>query len=92
MSTLDRLGVLPYVKRKVESGATHEAIVKELHRMYPGVRGISIRSLKRFCSSRDLHSTSRISDQDLDVLIAFAIGSVSAPFCLCTGSLFHIPK
>ena len=33
MSTLDRLGVLPYVKRKVENGATHEAIVKELHQV-----------------------------------------------------------
>lgn len=77
MSALEALNVLPYVQMRVNSGYTHRAIVEELRNRFPGVRGISVRSLKRFCSVYDLHATSRISDQVLDVLVAFGIGTVS---------------
>ena len=77
MAELDALGVLSLVRRRVNSGCTQKAIVQELHRKCPGVRGISVRSLKRFCAIHNIHATSRLSDKVLDVLVAFGIGIVS---------------
>ena len=77
MSALEELGLLPLVKKRIKSGFTHKTIVEELRAAYPGVRGISLRSLKRFCAAHDLHATSRCSDPALDVLIAYGIGLVS---------------
>ncbi len=54
-----------------------KAIVEELRIAFPGVRGISVRSLKRFCAKHNLHSTTRCSDEVLNVLVAYGAGIVS---------------
>ncbi len=77
MSSLDSLDILPLVQSRVRNGHTHKRIVEELRRTFPGVRGISVRSLKRFCAVYNVYATSRISDQALDVLVAYGVGSVS---------------
>lgn len=77
MASLEALGVLPLVRRRVNSGCTQKAIVEELRRKCPGVQGISVRSLKRFCAIHNVHATSRLSDKVLDVLVACGIGIVS---------------
>ena len=43
MSAFDALNLLLFVKRRIQSGASHKAIVEELRNYYPGVRAISIR-------------------------------------------------
>ena len=67
MSVFERLNLLPYVAGRVQTGA----IVRDLQVLLPGVRGISVRSLKRFCVAHHLHATSRYSDSVLDVLVAY---------------------
>ena len=79
---IEELGLLPLVERRIKSGAKYKTIVEELKRLFPGVRGISVRSLKRFCSSCGLHARSFCNDQILDILVAFGIGKVS-----CNGSV-----
>lgn len=61
----------------MKDGYTQKAIVEELRAALPGVRGISVRSLKRFCASHNLRATSRCSDGVLDVLVAYGAGIVS---------------
>lgn len=46
MSALESLNVLPYVKEGIRNGKTHRDIIRELRVAFPGVRGISMRSLK----------------------------------------------
>ena len=77
MSAFDALNLLSFVKRRIQSGASHKAIVEELRNYYPGVRGINIRSLKRFCVAHNLHATARCSDGVLDILVAYVAGTVS---------------
>ena len=77
MSTFERLGLFPYIAGRVRGGSTYGAIVRDLRVALPGVRGISVRSLKRFCAARQLHATSRCSDHVLDILVAYGAGIVS---------------
>ncbi len=77
MSAFRDLNLLPIVERRIGSGSTHWAIVQELKAAFPGVRGISIRSLKRFCADQNIHATSRCSDRILDILVACGAGLVS---------------
>ncbi len=80
MSALENLNVLPFVNTRVKNGYTSK--VEELRIVFPGVRGISVRSLKRFCATKhNLHSTTRCSDEVLNVLVAYGAG-------ICSKSLF----
>ncbi len=77
MSALENLNVLPFVNTRLKNGYTRKAIVEELRIAFPGVRGINVRSLKRFCAKHNLHSTARCSDEVLNVLVAYGAGIVS---------------
>ena len=77
MSAYEVLGQLSFVAGRIKSGSTHKVIVQELRIAFPGVRGISVRSLKRFCAAYNLHATVRCSNQVLDILVAYGIGIVS---------------
>ena len=61
------------MERRIRSGAKQKTIVEELRALFPGVRGISVRSIKRFCSNHGLHMTMRLNDRALDVVVAFGI-------------------
>ena len=43
---------------------------KHLQQLYPGERGYSIRSLERFCQAKDIHKASKLSEQELENLVA----------------------
>ncbi len=75
MSALENLNVLPFVNTRLKNGYTRKAIV-ELRIAFPGVRGINVRSLKRFCAKHNLHCTARRSDE-VYVLVAYGAGIVS---------------
>ena len=77
MSTFGDLGLLPFVRSRVRSGSTQKAIVEEIRAAFPGVKGISVRSLKRFCATHNVRATSRCSDRVLDILVAYSAGIVS---------------
>ena len=77
MAVLEELDVLRLIQQRVNNRSTHKAIAEELQRLFPGVyRGISARSVRRFCANYNLHGTSRLPNPALDVLIAYGIGMV----------------
>ena len=77
MSALEDLNLLSFIAERIRNGTTHRAIVQELRVAFPGMRGISVRSLKRFCAAHNLRATCRCSDRVLDVLVSYGIGIVS---------------
>ena len=86
MSLLDNLDVC---RELIKDGTTYKQIVEKLRYLFPGLRGsrgISVRSVRRYCAAQNLHATSRLSNKDLDVLVAFGIGTVSY---LATYYFFH---
>ncbi len=64
------------IRSRVERGETHEVISMTLRHRYPGLLGISRRSVRRFCTRRGIHYRSRLSDQELDQIVAARIRSV----------------
>ena len=70
-------GLEDYVREKIEKeGMTHSQLSLRLRELYPGVRGLSIRSLERFCASKSIRKTSRASIQQVDEAVCGAIAQV----------------
>ena len=77
MPALDELALEELVKEKIENERwTYKKLSTHLQELYPGTKGISARSLRRFCSSRDIHRTSRLSEHEVDIVVSGAIAKV----------------
>lgn len=77
MATLETIPhILSFVSRRVEERKTHKQISEELNRLYPGIRGLSARSVRRFCDHHDIHSASLLADEDLDRVVSSSIAKV----------------
>ena len=56
---------------------TYRAVSKELKSMWPNVAGQSICSVRRYCDAHGIHATSRLSDAELDTLVANNVRKVN---------------
>lgn len=65
----------------LEAGKTHAQIAEELQARYPGERGFSARSVRRFCSNHGITSSSGLSDRHLDKVVASGIAKVCQRTC-----------
>ena len=72
-----------YIRRRIEDGHSHKEIAKNLRQAFPTAKGLSARTVRRFCTKNNFHKTSRISNHALDVLVAYGIGKV-----LCVATFF----
>ena len=59
-----------------EEQKSHNQISVKLNGLYPGVRGLSIRSVRRFCEKHDIHATSLLTNEDLDRVVSSSIAKV----------------
>lgn len=76
MALLCDLGCEDFIRNRVKSGATHQEIAAELRGLYPGLPGLSGRSLRRFCFLKQIHRSSRLSSQSVDEVVEQAIAQV----------------
>ena len=77
MATLELLPVGELIARGIiERRKTHKQISEELKCLYPGVRGLSARSVRRFCENHNAHSSSMLSNADLDRVVSSSIAKV----------------
>ena len=83
MAKLEEIsGMESFIRRKVElERKTHDQISEELQQDYPGTKGLSSRSIRRFCDAHNIHSTSRLSQAELSRVVSTAVSQVlqSAP-------------
>ena len=80
MAVLETIpGIEEYIrKRVVEDRATHKVVSEELNLLFPWVsRGLSSRSIRRFCEAHNFHATSRLADTQLDMVVRSRIHKVS---------------
>ena len=80
MATIAEIpGIHAYIKRLVvEERRTYREICTELGRSHPMIkRGLSERSLARFCEMHNIHATSRIPDPVLDTVVRSSVAKVS---------------
>ena len=55
---------------------TMEERAKLLQENFPGVRGCSLRSVQRFCQEHNIKKRTKISDEQLDNVVAEAVAEV----------------
>lgn len=72
-------GIYSYIRRMVvDERKTHMEVSESIKRLYPRIpRGLSKRSVMRFCAANSIHASSRISDQALDILVRSNVTRVS---------------
>ena len=78
MSTLERLpGVGSLIVRRVNvERRGYKEISEELKAMYPGIRGLSVRSVRRYCCMYNIHATSMLSSSNLDRVVSSSVAKV----------------
>ena len=59
-----------------DDGLSYKQISDILNQMFPGERGLSPMSVKRYCCDVGIHKTSRLNDTDLDVIVTRGIREV----------------
>lgn len=71
-------GIQQLVRQKVVvERKSFEVVSQELKQAYPNItRGLSSRSVRRFCNLNGIHTTSRLSDENLDRVVASSVSMV----------------
>ena len=62
--------------RVVHRGDSLRSVSCHLQGLFSGVRGLSVRSVRIFCSSRGIHYRSNIGDRELDELVCLRVRNV----------------
>ena len=65
MAALSALDCEDIVRLRVNERCSYDAISSELQQLHPGVNGLSSRTIRRFCSERNIHYSSRVTSEDL---------------------------
>jgi len=65
------------VQKIITERRSYEYVSIELQELYPTLRGLSSRSVRRFCSNSGIHATSRLTDSQLDRIVASNASKVS---------------
>ena len=74
----------------IEENNSYEVVVKEIKNQFSGVRGCSLRSVKRFCSQNGIKKQVSVSDNTLDLVVRSAISEVEPTYlflilnCMCS--------
>lgn len=78
MSLRSLPGIESLLKKKVvDERKTYETVSQELKSGYPSLtRGLSARTIRRFCSDHDIQSTSRFTDAQMDRVVAAQVAKV----------------
>lgn len=64
------------IRQLVDRGVSHSEISERLQRQFPGDRGFSARSVRRFCQDHGIHYRSGLSDADLRLVVESAVREV----------------
>jgi len=64
MASFSEIADENFIAYMVYRGATHAAISRHYQDIYPGIRGLSVRSVRRYCKEKGIHliSTPEIED------------------------------
>ena len=78
MAFLEEIGCKRLISDRVHSGHSHQQIAAELQNLYPGCPGLSVRSVRRFCSNNVIHRSSQLCENDVDALVQRAVSQVKS--------------
>ena len=79
MSVLEQLPNIESIIRHyiVVEKRSYESVSDELKRQYGSTRGLSTRSIRRYCRQHDIQQTSRLSQDQIDIVVAGNVSKVN---------------
>ena len=82
MSALEEIpGIEAVVRQMVEiESKSHEKVSEGLKVQFPSKRGLSSRSIWRFCSEHDIHASSRLEQPQLSQVVPSAVDQVGPTY------------
>ena len=72
-------GVEDFIKKVIIERKSYKSVSEELRVANPSMRGLSSRSIRRFCTEHGIHATSRLTDSHLDRVVATSVAKVGHP-------------
>ncbi len=75
-SVIAALDCEAFIHQRIRDGYTHRDVSSELAQAYPGMRGVSTRSVRRFCAEREIHYSGRLSHQQVGELVEQSVSQV----------------
>ena len=61
----------------VNEKRSHKYVSEKMKRMFPHLsRGLSIRSIRRYCAAKNIHSTSRLPDYAIETIVKMSVDRV----------------
>ncbi|XP_062499233.1 uncharacterized protein LOC134176583 [Corticium candelabrum] len=69
-----------FVRKRVEEGNSHAVISEELQTMFPGLRGLSERSVRRFCTDRGISRRCSLTKEELERCVSDAVSEVGPSY------------
>lgn len=79
MSDIPGLELEELILKRREEGFTYPEISEELCAKFPGERGFSSRSVRRFCEEHGIRRSSYLSQKELSKVVATAVNQVREP-------------
>ena len=73
-------GIADIISKMItEERKSYESVSRELktYHLHPTLRGLSARSVRRYCESHGIHRSSRLNDQQLDVAVRSSVARVT---------------
>ncbi len=61
----------------VHERMSYRQVSEQLKAAYRDVKGLSIRSIRRFCKQNNIHRTSRLTQEQLDMVVSSGVGKVN---------------
>lgn len=74
--SMDRLVEEDFIRSRVSRRYTHRQISEEIQRLFPDERGLSEMSVRRYCTERNIHYSSRLNDDQLDDAVRACVQQV----------------
>lgn len=69
-----------FIREGLSNNSTYIAIAMELQQRYPSVRGLSARSVRRYCNDHQMSRSSRLTSSEVDDVVERAVSSVGPSY------------
>lgn len=77
MSAIESLDCEDFIRERVKNKGTYKHIASDLQQIFGPSRGLSERSVRRFCSLKGIHYASRLSASEVNEVVENDVAQVS---------------
>lgn len=69
-----------FIRDQIQNNCTYSAIAAQLQQRYPTARGLSARSVRRYCNDNNISRSSRLNSSEVDDAVERAVSAVGPSY------------